>query len=61
MPMVDTAGMQPLGGAIAVEVRDVDLSRPMYERGFQAIDHPVHPAIPETAYLKALFCRVPAT
>jgi 23S rRNA (cytosine1962-C5)-methyltransferase len=31
------------------------------ERGFQGMDHPVHPAIPETAYLKALFCRVPAT
>ena len=31
------------------------------ERGFQYVDHPVHPAIPETAYLKALFCRVPAT
>jgi 23S rRNA (cytosine1962-C5)-methyltransferase len=31
------------------------------ERGFQNVDHPVHPAIPETAYLKALFCRVPAT
>ena len=30
------------------------------ERGFQAPDHPVHPAIPETAYLKALFCRLPA-
>jgi 23S rRNA (cytosine1962-C5)-methyltransferase len=30
------------------------------ERGFQAPDHPVHPAIPETAYLKALFCRSPA-
>ncbi|HYQ70423.1 MAG TPA: class I SAM-dependent methyltransferase, partial [Gammaproteobacteria bacterium] len=29
------------------------------ERGFQAPDHPVHPAIPETAYLKALFCRLP--
>ena len=29
------------------------------ERGFQAPDHPVHPAIPETAYLKALFCRSP--
>jgi len=28
------------------------------ERGFQGIDHPVHPAIAETAYLKALFCRV---
>ncbi len=31
------------------------------ERGFQGVDHPVHPAIPETAYLKTLFCRVPAT
>lgn len=28
------------------------------ERGFQCMDHPVHPAIAETAYLKALFCRV---
>ncbi len=26
--------------------------------GGQAPDHPVHPAIPETRYLKALFCRV---
>jgi 23S rRNA (cytosine1962-C5)-methyltransferase len=31
------------------------------ERGFQTMDHPVHPAITETAYLKAFFCRVPAT
>jgi len=30
------------------------------ERGFQCYDHPVHPAIAETAYLKALFCRIPA-
>ena len=28
------------------------------ERGHQAPDHPLHPAIAETAYLKALFCRV---
>ena len=28
------------------------------EQGFQAPDHPVHPAIPETRYLKAFFCRV---
>lgn len=28
------------------------------ERGGQGADHPVHPAIPETLYLKALFCRV---
>lgn len=29
------------------------------ERGFQAMDHAVHSAIPETAYLITLFCRVP--
>lgn len=28
------------------------------ETGGQSPDHPVHPAIPETRYLKALFCRV---
>jgi len=28
------------------------------ESGGQAPDHPVHPAIPETRYLKAFFCRV---
>jgi 23S rRNA (cytosine1962-C5)-methyltransferase len=28
------------------------------EAGGQSPDHPVHPAIPETRYLKALFCRV---
>lgn len=27
-------------------------------RGDQALDHPVHPAIPETRYIKTLFCRV---
>jgi 23S rRNA (cytosine1962-C5)-methyltransferase len=27
------------------------------ERGEQGPDHPVHPAIPETRYLKAFFCR----
>ena len=28
------------------------------EQGGQSPDHPVHPAIPETRYLKTLFCRV---
>ena len=28
------------------------------ELGGQSPDHPLHPAIPETRYLKALFCRV---
>lgn len=28
------------------------------EEGHQAPDHPIHPAIPETAYLKCFICRV---
>ncbi|HSW11636.1 MAG TPA: class I SAM-dependent rRNA methyltransferase [Solimonas sp.] len=28
------------------------------EQGAQGADHPVHPAIPETRYLKAFYCRV---
>ena len=27
-------------------------------QGSQAADHPIHPAIPETAYLKAVVCRI---
>jgi 23S rRNA (cytosine1962-C5)-methyltransferase len=38
--------------------RDSGRRLQVLERGFQAVDHPVHPAIPETAYLKTLFCRV---
>lgn len=30
----------------------------LLESGGQSPDHPVHPAIPETRYLKAFFCRV---
>jgi 23S rRNA (cytosine1962-C5)-methyltransferase len=30
----------------------------LMEAGGQSPDHPVHPAIPETRYLKAFFCRV---
>ncbi|MBI5612280.1 MAG: class I SAM-dependent rRNA methyltransferase [Gammaproteobacteria bacterium] len=30
----------------------------LLEQGGQAPDHPIHPAIPETAYLKALFARL---
>jgi 23S rRNA (cytosine1962-C5)-methyltransferase len=28
------------------------------EVGGQSPDHPIHPAIPETRYLKAFFCRI---
>jgi 23S rRNA (cytosine1962-C5)-methyltransferase len=38
--------------------RHLDRSLQILERGHQAPDHPVHPAIPETDYLKTLFCRV---
>ena len=50
-----------LQGILLQSARKLARHLQIVERGFQAIDHPVHPAIPETAYLKALFCRVPAT
>lgn len=37
--------------------RHVDRSMQILEFGRQAADHPVHPAIPETDYLKAIFAR----
>ena len=38
--------------------RHLDRSLIITERGFQGPDHPLHPAIPETGYIKSLFCRV---
>ena len=38
--------------------RHLDRFLKIVEEGHQAPDHPMHPAIPETAYLKAFFCRV---
>jgi len=38
--------------------RHLDRSLQQVEEGHQGPDHPVHPAIPETAYLKAYFARV---
>lgn len=38
--------------------RHLDRSLQILEQGHQAPDHPVHPAIPETDYLKAVFARV---
>ncbi len=44
--------------AIARAARGADRRLQLLEMGGQAPDHPVHPAIAETRYLKAYFCRV---
>jgi 23S rRNA (cytosine1962-C5)-methyltransferase len=47
-----------LQDAIAKAARGADKHLQILEMGGQSPDHPVHPAIPETRYLKAYFCRV---
>ncbi|MFV8834602.1 class I SAM-dependent rRNA methyltransferase [Aquisalimonas sp.] len=49
---------QQLLGEVLGAARHVDRSLQLVERGSQAPDHPEHPAIPESRYLKALFTRV---
>jgi len=49
---------EDLQDAIAKAARGADRHLQILEVGGQAPDHPVHPAIPETRYLKAYFCRV---
>jgi 23S rRNA (cytosine1962-C5)-methyltransferase len=44
--------------AISKAARGAGKHLQVLETGGQAPDHPVHPAIPETRYLKAYFCRV---
>lgn len=44
--------------AIARAGRNLNRHVELLETGGQAPDHPIHPAIPETRYLKAFFCRV---
>lgn len=47
-----------LGEVVRVASRHVDRFTQIFYDGRQGFDHPVHPAIPETDYLKAVFCRV---
>ncbi|HMK87219.1 MAG TPA: class I SAM-dependent rRNA methyltransferase [Steroidobacteraceae bacterium] len=49
---------QELEDAMAKAARSADRHLQIVQAGGQAPDHPVHPAIPETRYLKAYFCRV---
>ncbi len=44
--------------AVQQSARHVDRFAQIVEVGGHAPDHPLHPAIPETRYLKSLFCRV---
>jgi 23S rRNA (cytosine1962-C5)-methyltransferase len=50
--------VQSLLQTVQKAARHVDRSLQVLEQGFQAPDHPIHPAIPETAYLKAFYLRV---
>ena len=47
-----------LQGVLLQASRHLDRFLEIVERGHQGPDHPVHPAIPETAYLKVFFARV---
>jgi len=51
-------GTEDLLGAIQGAARHMSRFVQVLELGGQSPDHPVHPAIPETRYLKAFFCRV---
>jgi 23S rRNA (cytosine1962-C5)-methyltransferase len=49
---------QQLLAAIQRGARHHNRFAQIVEVGGQAPDHPIHPAIPETRYLKAYFCRI---
>jgi 23S rRNA (cytosine1962-C5)-methyltransferase len=49
---------EDLEDAIGKAARGADKHLQILEAGGQSPDHPVHPAIAETRYLKAYFCRV---
>jgi len=49
---------EQLVGAIQRAGRHLGRFVQIVEVGGQAMDHPIHPAIAETRYLKAFFCRV---
>jgi 23S rRNA (cytosine1962-C5)-methyltransferase len=70
LPLIDRDGLlvscscsyhmaaDELLGGIQAAARHTSRFVQVLEQGGQSPDHPVHPAIPETRYLKAFFCRV---
>jgi 23S rRNA (cytosine1962-C5)-methyltransferase len=51
-------GADELVASIQSAARHTSRFVQILEQGGQSPDHPVHPAIPETRYLKSFFCRV---
>jgi len=51
-------GSDELLAAIQTAARHTSRFVQVLEQGGQSPDHPTHPAIPETTYLKSFFCRV---
>jgi len=49
---------QELQRLLLAGARHLDRNMQVLMQGYQGPDHPVHPAIPETEYLKAIFARV---
>lgn len=51
-------GRHELVDVIRASSRHIDRQAQIVHHGHQGADHPIHPAIPETEYLKAVFARV---
>lgn len=47
-----------LQNILLTSARHLDRNMQLLERGGQGPDHPVHPAIPETRYIKSITCRL---
>ncbi|NPA72199.1 MAG: class I SAM-dependent rRNA methyltransferase [Gammaproteobacteria bacterium] len=47
--------------AVQSAARHIDRNVQLFEQGHQGPDHPIHPAIPETEYIKTLFFKVSPT
>jgi 23S rRNA (cytosine1962-C5)-methyltransferase len=51
-------GMDDLLGAVSLSAQRLHRSIQVLESYTHSVDHPINLAMPETAYLKAVFCRV---
>ncbi len=47
--------------AVQSAARHIDRTVQLFEQGHQGPDHPIHPVVPETEYIKTLFFKVSAS